>query len=239
MIPTLKAVLAALLLAAGAAAAGSRLLLDGGRVPRRPILLRRIHAVAGLACAAILAAATILGFILAARLGPAAPPWAAWHAHLALTLDVLILAKIGFLKAFPALRRHVPGLGLVAAGAVLVLVLAAFGFGVLGGSGSGAAETASPSPQAAAKAPRDAQADVGREMFAGLCAGCHAAGRGAASTGLSLDGLLKRTTLPVSGRPASEESIRLQLRRPFRSMPAFGGLSETEIEALLAYLRGL
>jgi mono/diheme cytochrome c family protein len=146
----------------------------------------------------------------------------------------MLLAKIGFNKAFPGLRRFVPGLGLILAGASFVLILGAFGFGVLAGPGSAKA----PVGGTAETAP-DQEAETGREIFAGLCAGCHTAGRDASGAGLGLEGLLKRTILPASGRPATEESIRLQLRRPYRSMPAFTGLSEPEIQALMAYLRRL
>lgn len=236
MIPIAKTVLAGLLLLAVAAAAGSRLLLEGRAEPSgRPALLRRIHIWSGWAAAALLLALTVLGFRLAAALGPAGPAWASLHGHLGLALAVLLTAKIGFIKAFPALRRFVPGLGLILAGASLVVILGAIGFGVPAGPGSSGAPVRPGAESTAA----DPEAETGRDMFSGLCAGCHAAGRDASGGGLGLEGLFKRTTLPVSGRPSSEENVRLQLRLPFRSMPAFTGLSEAEIRALLAYLRRL
>ncbi len=236
MLPVLKAILAGLLLLAAAAATGSRLLLEGRVVPaRRSDWLRSMHVWAGWSFAGLLLILTGLGFVLAAQAGPAVPPWAVLHGHLALALDALLLAKIGLLKAFPVLRRFVPGLGLLAAGTALVVVLGGLGFGILAGPGAKAPMAGRGSEEIA----QDPEAEAGREMFTGLCAGCHSTGRNAAGGGLGLEGLFKRTTLPVSGRPATEEGVRLQLRRPFRSMPAFSGLSEAEMAALLVYLRRL
>ncbi|MDD8026335.1 MAG: cytochrome c [Acidobacteriota bacterium] len=233
MIASLKIVFASILFLSGIAAAGSMLLLTGRAVPaRKPDLLRRIHTWAGWTFAASLLINTSLGFILLARAGDTLPLRVVLHWHLALILGLLVLAKLGFVKVFRSMLRWVPALGLFAAGTALVVACGSLGFEILAGfrSSSGGVR----SEDAAAS-----ETTIGREMFDGLCAGCHAVRPGAARGGPDLSGLFKRTTLPASGRPATEENVRLQLRQPFRSMPAFPALSEPEIEALLARLRGL
>jgi mono/diheme cytochrome c family protein len=233
MIFALKIVLAALLFLAGGCAAGTRLWLDGRIAPaRKPGLLRLLHAWAGWTFAACLLLETGLGLLLLARGGDSLPLRGVLHWHLALVLDVLFLAKIGFLKKFRALRGWVPKLGLWIAGTSLVVVFGALGFAVLSGSRS--------SPAVEAKAGSlPTGIEAGRQVFAGLCAGCHSAAPEANSQGPNLNGLFRRMALPASGRPATEENVRLQLRRPFRSMPALSALSEAETDALLAYLRSL
>jgi cytochrome c1 len=43
----------------------------------------------------------------------------------------------------------------------------------------------------------------------------------------------------VSKRSVTEANIREQLEKPFRMMPPFSDLTEKQLEALLAFLKGL
>lgn len=234
MIPILKIVFAAILFLAGAAAAGSMLLLTGRTVPAKdPVLLRRIHTWAGRTFAVCLFLNTLLGAILLSRAGDALSLRVVLHWHLALVLGALVLAKIGIVKIFRQMLRWAPPLGLFIAGTALVIVLASLGFEILGGSGAGGRREGSPSNPVADLAA------TGREIFSGLCAGCHGSEGAGTRGGPALAGLFRSATLPVSGRPATEENVRLQMRRPFRSMPPFAALSEAETVALVAYLRRL
>ncbi|MCX6561699.1 MAG: cytochrome c [Candidatus Aminicenantes bacterium] len=234
MIPILKIVFASILILAGAVAAGSMLLLTGRPIPaKNPVLLRRIHAWAGRTFAACLFLNTLLGAMLLSRAGDALPLRAVLHWHLALVLGALVLAKIGIVKIFRPMLRWAPPLGLFIAGTAFVVVLASLGFEVLGGSRAGGRREGSPS------IPAVGPAETGREIFSGLCAGCHGSDGAGTRGGPALAGLFRSATLPVSGRPATEENVRLQLRKPFRSMPPFAALREAETAALVAYLRRL
>lgn len=79
----------------------------------------------------------------------------------------------------------------------------------------------------------------GSRLFEQKCAMCHFTDSSQTKVGPGLKGLYGRETLPVSGRPVSDETIRDQIRTPYSNMPAFPDLSGEQVEALLAYLKSL
>lgn len=86
---------------------------------------------------------------------------------------------------------------------------------------------------------------AGREQEATLfsekgCAQCHYTDSRETKMGPGLKGLFDRESLPVSGEPVTEASIRDQLLTPYRNMPSFADrLSEEEIDHLIDYLKSL
>ena len=79
----------------------------------------------------------------------------------------------------------------------------------------------------------------GAVVFDKDCSGCHYVDKTDTKIGPGLKGLFGRDTLPVSGWPATEASIRKQLKTPFGSMPAFADMPEEEVRALLVFLKSL
>jgi mono/diheme cytochrome c family protein len=79
----------------------------------------------------------------------------------------------------------------------------------------------------------------GRLLFHARCSACHDPTSTRTIIGPGLKGILKRKTLPVSGHPATAESIRFQLRQPLGRMPSFASLSEEDVADLIAYLNTL
>jgi cytochrome c len=72
------------------------------------------------------------------------------------------------------------------------------------------------------------------------CADCHFVDRTETKVGPGLKGIFKRDTLPISGLPVSEATIRRQLTSPFRAMPSYASrLSDDQIKALIAFLKAL
>jgi mono/diheme cytochrome c family protein len=71
------------------------------------------------------------------------------------------------------------------------------------------------------------------------CADCHHADRTDPKIGPGLKGLFDLERMPVSGWPATEDSLRKQLKTPFRAMPPYADLSEEDVDALVAFLRTL
>ncbi len=231
MIPILKIVVATLLFLAGLTAAGSMLRLLGRTTPStQPARLRLIHAWSGRIFAGALVLNTVFGLILLARAGDAIPLRAVLHWHMALALDVLILFKILIVKVFRQMLSRVPGLGLAASGLALIVLAGSLFFAALPGS---------PADRAATAGTDAASVSLGRDVFVGMCAGCHPADGTDSRSGPGLAGLFRRGILPASGRPATEDNVRLQLRQPFRSMPSFPALTEAELAGLLAFLRTL
>ena len=79
----------------------------------------------------------------------------------------------------------------------------------------------------------------GKMLFDAQCAGCHATDTPEGKYAPGFKGLSKARKLPSSGRPATEEHIRAQLKKPLKNMPRFDKLSEQEIRSLVAYLLSL
>jgi cytochrome c2 len=108
----------------------------------------------------------------------------------------------------------------VSSGVVIILLASGIGFALFRSSG---------------EAP---PAMNGEEIFKRDCAMCHAVDTPEMKMGPGLENLFGKEALPVSGRPVTEENIKLQMKTPVGSMPSFAeSLSEEEMDALVAYLK--
>ncbi len=85
--------------------------------------------------------------------------------------------------------------------------------------------------------PQEGLVSEGAIVFNESCSACHHSDKTEYKIGPGLKGLFKMEKLPVSGRPANEGNVRLQMKTPFRNMPAFPELPEEKLEALIAYLK--
>ncbi len=79
----------------------------------------------------------------------------------------------------------------------------------------------------------------GKGIFEDKCSFCHDAYSTELIVAPGLKGVLKKSKLPVSKRPASPENIIHQLKKPFNRMPSFEYLTEKEIEDIIAFLNTL
>ncbi len=79
----------------------------------------------------------------------------------------------------------------------------------------------------------------GQALFEQKCAFCHYSDSGDAKVGPGLKGLFQRKMLPTSNWPLTEENVRRQIVTPYETMPAFPGLTEEEMQALMIYLKSL
>ena len=96
-----------------------------------------------------------------------------------------------------------------------------------------------PGQHAAQSTPDHRLVAQGSELFARMCAFCHLTDSSEAKMGPGLKGILKRPTLPASHHPANAETVRTQILKPYKDMPAFDSLSEKELDALVAYMKTL
>jgi cytochrome c2 len=79
----------------------------------------------------------------------------------------------------------------------------------------------------------------GKTLFESKCIVCHNVNNTEMRTGPGLAGILEKSELPVSEKPATPENIKDQLINPYDRMPSFSYLSEEEIQNLVAYLNTL
>ena len=89
--------------------------------------------------------------------------------------------------------------------------------------------------------PSEALAQSGAALFETKgCIQCHYTDSRKTRVGPGLKGLFDRETLPVSGRKATEENVRKQLKTPFQDMPSFADrLTEEQMDRLVDYLKTL
>ena len=77
----------------------------------------------------------------------------------------------------------------------------------------------------------------GEKLLKENCSSCHDA---ASAETIGLKGILRRQSLPVSGRPAIPENIYRQLKAPYKEMPSFSNkLSDDQMLDIIAYLNTL
>ena len=79
----------------------------------------------------------------------------------------------------------------------------------------------------------------GKELYESKCYFCHDAYSKKPGVGPGQKGILKNAFFPVSKKPATPENAAIQIRKPFRDMPAFTYLSDDQIKNIVAFLNTL
>ncbi len=79
----------------------------------------------------------------------------------------------------------------------------------------------------------------GKDLFDSKCSVCHNAYSAETKVGPGFSGVLRRSNLPVSKKPATPENIANQLRNPYKNMPPFPYLSDDDIQNIIAFLNTL
>jgi mono/diheme cytochrome c family protein len=96
-----------------------------------------------------------------------------------------------------------------------------------------------PSSKTDAELGLNTQQASGRRIYQRTCAACHDAHSVPGQNGPSLKGLFKKTFLP-SGLPANERFVRQTILNGRNMMPAAAsGLTQQQLDDLLAYLHRL
>lgn len=254
-----KTILAFVLLGTGLTAAGSMLALLGrAEQLARPLLVKRVHRMAGYAFAVTLAALAVLGARILSATGDGLPLRGVLHWTLGSLLVIMVALKIIVVRHYKKLLKHAPFLGLSIL--VLAFLVASVSAGFFLVTGVSSEVRAGDAGDAAAESPRGDVTDQqdepntpivratdrgddwgdsakGGEIFRADCAGCH---RADSDSGSGLLGLFGRERLASSGLPVSRESVRAQIVEPVGRMPSFRSrLADSEITALLSYIETL
>lgn len=252
----LKALLSLLLFVL--ASAGMYVMFEtfGRSTPRFAVdRMKSIHKIVGYLYVALFVFISYLciGFAMASRNDPS--PRAALHIVLALSIAVLFLLKVLYVRVYRQFYAHAKTIGVAIGLLSFVLVGLSGGFYLIT-SRFGRDLTVDKSVYYELKGPLltvrqlerpgievirvDALSIArGRTLFESKCAICHDPNGTRTIVGPGLKGILKRPRLPVSGHPATAESIRFQLKQPMGRMPSFAYLSDEEVEDLIAYLNTL
>lgn len=230
-----KSIIAVALLTAGSVSLIS-MLAHMGRTKRKssPEFLRKLHKASGVIFALLLLVNSYLGMRYWVMTGDSLSTRAVFHGVLALVLLVLFLLKICIIRFFKQFLKFAPVMGLIVFALCFVVFSTSAAYFLLR-TAFVPQEATQPSPSRLPSSP--GRIENGMALFNSQCASCHYADREESRNGPGLKNLLKRDALPASERPATVENILLQLKKPFRVMPAFPSLSEQESADLLAYLK--
>ncbi len=252
----LKSILSILLLAAACYGMYTMFTIFGANpAADRVAVLKGRHRKAGYIYAALLVAITYLcvDFAIVARTEPS--PRASIHILLALSIFALLLMKVLIVRIFRRLYEQARVIGTVIGVLSIVLVGISGGY-YLAVSRFGQDRTVDRSSFYALRGPFLAVTRIqtagpsgirtdpgsierGRALFQARCSACHDPHSTRTIVGPGLQGVLRNPKLPISGNPATAESIRFQLKQPFGRMPSFAYLSVDEMEDLIAYLNTL
>jgi mono/diheme cytochrome c family protein len=232
-----KSVLALFFLMAGIVALFSMLTLMG-QAERKPDakLLRRLHKGAGLVFALLLLVISYLCVKYWASAGDQISTRAVFHSVLAFAVIIVFVLKILIARFYKQFLKFVPVMGLTVFALSFIVFATSAGYYFLRTLCADAefSEIATPSPPIL-----KGEIDKGAALFSSKCASCHSIDTEESKGAPGLKNILNKKKLPSSQRPATVENILLQLKKPFRVMPAFPSLSEQETADLLAYLKTL
>jgi cytochrome c2 len=233
----LKSILAIIFLVSAVIAVSSMLTMMGKTEKKiSPKTLRTIHKISGRIFLILLIPLIYLGMKYWARIGDQASARAVFHAVLALGLIIIFLLKISIVKMFKQFLRFVPVFGMLVFSFAFVVFSISAGFYSVK---TWMAEPESPAEIATSSAEIVGSVEKGEEFYNARCLSCHNADSEDKKLGPGLKDLLKKESLPQSGRPATVENVKQQLIRPTVSMPSFANMTEQEMADLIAYLQTL
>ncbi len=181
-----------------------------------------------------------LDFILNTKAEPSSR--ATFHGIFALTVIILLLLKVSFVRIYRQFYGQVKIIG---------LLIALITFGMIGTSAGYYLLITKLGMDIAVKKAEEKEMlklivrtdseniEKGRELYDSKCYFCHDAFSTKWGVGPGLKGIMKNPLLPVSKKPATPESVARQIRNPYKDMPSFSYLSDEDILNLIAYLNTL
>ena len=255
-----KSILSIVILAVTLAAAWSMLEATGKQKKdlKRIEILKWIHRGSAIVYVAIylFVAYFCLHFIVSAR--SELSPRANLHSLLALTIPLFVIMKIIFTRLYRQYHSLNRTLGIIITVITFNMVFSSGGYYLLATRGGtdktfdtiyqmkmkGGKKRLEEGVKTGALKGRDARSDKanierGKVLFNENCSICHDVKTTRTFVGPGLKGVLKNPTLPVSGRPATADNLRIQLRTPYKKMPSFSHLTDDDVEAIIAYLSTL
>ena len=212
-----------------------------GRAERKfsVLFLRRTHRIAGAVFGVLLVIISYICIKYWAMMGDQLSLRAVIHATLSLGLFIVFVLKISIVQFYKEFIRFVPVLGMMVFSLAFVVFGTSAGFFLLSSSKPAVAEKIEvEKPKVEISAAGNVQ--NGKSLFESKCSFCHYADRFDSKHGPGLKEIIKRGTLPSSGKDATPENLQEQLLNPYRNMPSFKtALTEQDIKDLLAYLATL
>lgn len=201
--------------------------------------LKKIHRLNGIVFLIVFLVLGVLGMTYIALTRAELSPRGTFHVMLAHGVLFLFLFKLAVIRCYRQFYGKVPTVGILIAFLALGTVASSTGYYILSGRlTSGTPQEMSTAPGGGMGA-QTVNIREGKKLFSLKCSACHDVDSDSTSGAPGMKDILKRPALPSSGRPATADNIALQLKTPYKRMPAFPDLTEAEVNDLIAYMKGL
>jgi hypothetical protein len=174
-------------------------------------------------------------------------PRATFHGVFALSVLVLLLLKVSFVRIYRQFYGYVKTIGILIAlltfgmigtSAGYYLLITNFGTDIL--FKKAVEEKRGLAKEAMIIVKTDMESiKKGRELYDSKCSFCHNPYGTEKIVGPGHKGILKNPFLPASKKPSTPENIANQIRNPYRDMPSFSYLSNEQISDIIAFLNTL
>lgn len=233
----IKSILGTIFFLAGLVAITTMFSIMGKQERKIPATtLRKIHRTAGFTFLVLMLVISYFCIKYWAMTGDQISTRAIFHSVLALGLIIILFIKVSIIRIYKNFLRFAPSLGITVFCLAFLVFSTSAGYFFIRSFQANPAATKISQPDTAIK---EGSTETGKRLFASKCSSCHYADRADNKSGPGLANLLRKETLPVSGRPATLENVQAQLERPFMAMPTIKNLSEQQLADLFAYLKTL
>lgn len=198
--------------------------------------LKRLHRANGFVFTALFLFISYLCLRFIAQTGAAPTTRGVLHIMLALSVASLLALKIAYVRLYRQFYDQAKTIGVVVALMTVVMSGMTGGYYLFVSYFVNARASADVEDVSGGETESIAR---GKELYGSKCYSCHDPESTKTIVGPGHKGILKRKFLPVSGRPATPESVIEQMRRPIKDMPSFEYLSEEEASDIVSYMNTL
>lgn len=212
-----------------------------GKTDRRKNMdiLKKIHRINGRLFFIIFFVGAIACIYMLSQTKAELTPRATIHAFSGLAIFLLFSIKIAFIKYYRQFYSYAKLLGVIVVLLTFNLLAFSTGYSLVTGKNV-KVYTKEEIPSQLIAMNKEGNVDKGKKLFAELCASCHYTDKKdfrRAAPGLK--GLYKEKNLPVSKKSVSDENVINQIKNPYRYMPSFNDLKDSQIADIISYLKTL
>lgn len=179
-----------------------------------------------------------LDFILNTKAEPSSR--ATFHSIFALTVIILLLLKVSFVRIYRQFYGQVKTIGILIALISLGMIATSSGYYLLItklGIETPVEKIVTVDTLTVRTDPESIR--KGKELFESKCYFCHEAYSTERGVGPGHKDIMKNPLLPVSKKPSTPENIAEQIRNPYRDMPSFSYLPDEDVQNIIAFLNTL
>ncbi len=166
-------------------------------------------------------------------------PRATLHAFSAVAIFLIFSLKIAFIKYYRQFYSYAKLIGVLVVLLTFNLMAFSTGYSLVTGQYSKNSNT-EVIGQKMMVASKEGNVEKGKKLFAQLCSSCHYTDKKdfkRAAPGLQ--GLFKEKNLPSSKKPVTVDNVINQIKNPYKYMPSFNDLTDSQINDIVSYLKTL